>query len=198
MNGRLIQAGQCDFVPPGLLSPEDFDRTLSCAQADDQLLLPRTGDPVRLGLDDHPQQPFVYDQVRERIERLTSRAERDRMFRRMVLKAYDQRCAVTGLRLINGGGRAEVDAAHIRPVEHDGPDSLNNGIALSGTAHWMFDRGLITLDDDLTIRVSRQTNDPDSIRSLVNRSGFALAPARASDRPHRTFLRWHREHCFKP
>jgi len=42
--------------------------------------------------------------------------------------------AITGLKLINGGGRAEVDAAHTRPVEANGPDVLSNGIALSGTA----------------------------------------------------------------
>jgi hypothetical protein len=82
-----------------------------------------------------------------------SRIMRDRVFRRIVLRAYDQRCAITGLKLINGGGRAEVAAAHIRPVEASGPDIVNNGIALSGTAHWMFDRGLISLSDDLEILV---------------------------------------------
>ena len=60
------------------------------------------------------------------------------------LRAYDARCAITGLKLINGGGRAEVAAAHIRPVEANGPDIISNGIALSATAHWMFDRGLIS------------------------------------------------------
>jgi putative restriction endonuclease len=61
----------------------------------------------------------------------------------------------------------------------------------------MFDRGLISLADDLTILISRQTNDPQGIQSIINKSGLALAPARMSDRPHPHFLRWHREHCFK-
>jgi putative restriction endonuclease len=113
------------------------------------------------------------------------------------LRAYDRRCAISGLKLINGGGRAEVAAAHIRPVEANGPDIINNGIALSGTAHWMFDRGLISLDDDLKILVSRQTNDPDTVRALINQTGCALPPLRGSDRPHPHFLRWHRENCFK-
>src|SRR3546814_5241197 len=64
---------------------------------------------------------------------------------------------------------AEVDAAHIRPVEANGPDILTNGIALSGTAHWMFDRGLISFSDDFDIMVSRQVNDPDGVRGLINR-----------------------------
>ena len=99
---------------------------------------------------------------------LSSRVVRDRLFRRLILQAYDKRCAITGLKLINGGGRAEVDAAHIKPVEANGPDILTNGIALSGTAHWMFDRGLISLSDNLDILVSRQANDADSIRGLIN------------------------------
>ena len=122
---------------------------------------------------------------------------RDRVFRRIVLRAYSERCAISGLKLINGMGRAEVAAAHIRPVEANGPDIVSNGIALSGTVHWMFDRGLIGLSDDLQILISRQANDPDSIRTLVNKSGVALAPERFSERPHPHFLQWHRQHCFK-
>nr|AAQ87457.1 Hypothetical protein RNGR00332 [Sinorhizobium fredii NGR234] len=101
------------------------------------------------------------------------------------------------MKLINGGGRAEVDAAHIRPVEANGPDILSNGIALSGTAHWMFDLGLISLSDDLNILVSRQVNDPESIQSLINKTGDAIVPQRPFERPHPHFLRWHRDNCFK-
>ena len=54
--------------------------------------------------------------------------------RRQVLEAYHSRCAVTGLKLINGGGRAEVEAAHIRP-SRTRSDHVRNGIALSGTVH---------------------------------------------------------------
>lgn len=90
-----------------------------------------------------------------------------------------------------------MEAAHIRPVEANGPDIVSNGIALSGTAHWMFDRGLIGLDDDLRIIVSRQANDSDGIRSVVNSSGRILVPHREADQPHPQFVRWHREHCFK-
>jgi len=122
---------------------------------------------------------------------------RDRVFRRLVLRAYDSRCAITGLKLINGGGRAEVEAAHIRPVESNGPDIVNNGVALSGTAHWMFDRGLLGIADDLKILVSRQVNDPSSVCAMINESGYLLPPHRLADRPHPRFLSWHRENCFK-
>jgi len=108
-----------------------------------------------------------------------------------------ERCAITGLRLINGGGRAEVEAAHIRPVEHDGPDIVSNGLALSGTAHWMFDRGLVGLSDDLKLLVSRQSNDLDAVKGMINASGSLLAPERPANRPRQEFVTWHRENCFK-
>ncbi len=67
--------------------------------------------------------------------------------------------AISGLRIINGGGRAEAQAAHTRPVQANGPDSLWNGVALCSTFHWMFDRGLILIDEDYdsaTIRMRSQ------------------------------------------
>jgi putative restriction endonuclease len=61
----------------------------------------------------------------------------------------------------------------------------------------MFDRGLISFSDDLKILISRQVNDPDSVRALVNKTEHALFPQRPSQRPHPHFLNWHRENCFK-
>ncbi|MCP4822085.1 MAG: restriction endonuclease, partial [Shimia sp.] len=143
------------------------------------------------------QTPFQHMPARERVNHLTNRAVRDRNFRKNILRAYGERCAITGLRLINGGGRAEVEAAHIGPVEHDGPDIVSNGIALSGTAHWMFDRGLVGLADDLTILVSRQSNDIEAVTSMINSTGKILVPDRLANQPRTEFVTWHRENCFK-
>ena len=104
---------------------------------------------------------FLEERVPFQVERplvlsLVSKPFRERAFRRAVMDAYDGRCAVSGWRLVNGGGRLEAQAAHIRPVEHGGPDSVRNGLALSGTAHWMFDRGLIGFNDDLDILITEK------------------------------------------
>ncbi|RYG94527.1 MAG: restriction endonuclease, partial [Alphaproteobacteria bacterium] len=165
----------------------------------DKFELPRIGEPLSSddGFSEGLHAPFIFDEQRDRVLQLSSRIVRDRLFRRLILQAYDKRCAITGLKIINGGGRAEVDAAHIKPVEANGPDILTNGIALSGTAHWMFDRGLIGLSDDLDILVSRQANDADSIRGLINPTGRAIVPYRPFERPHPQFLHWHRQNCFK-
>jgi putative restriction endonuclease len=192
--GRISGRAQSAVRP---ISPSDFRRILDHGFEEGAPLLPRLDDDLSsLGFGEE-QTPFKFDQLRDRTSVTVSRILRDRVFRRVVLRAYGERCAITGLRLINGRGRAEVAAAHIRPVEANGPDIISNGLALSGTAHWMFDRGLISLADDLEILISRQTNDLQGVRSVINKSGRALAPGRISDRPHPHFLRWHREHCFK-
>lgn len=190
--GRISGRAQSAIRP---LSRDDFNKIVQQGLNDTTPLLPRVDQPALEANED--QVPFQLEQERERVSSLTSRILRDRVFRKVVLRAYDQRCAVTGLKLINGSGRAEVAAAHIRPVEERGPDIVSNGIALSGTAHWMFDRGLISLADDRQILVSRQVNDPDGVRALINKDGRAIEPRRASDRPHPHFLRWHRHYRFK-
>ena len=205
-NGTLVErgllneaqriSGRAQAAVRGL-SPSDFYRIVQAGLDDDHPLLPRVGVDEQLPRFQEDHAAFRFDEERERVSTLISRVVRDRVFRKIVLRAYDERCAVTGLKLINGGGRAEVEAAHIRPVEANGPDIVSNGLALSGTAHWMFDRGLIGLDDDMSILISRQANDVDGIRSIINPRGRAIVPARSADRPHPHFVRWHREHCFK-
>lgn len=200
--GRISGRAQAAVRP---ISLEDFNRILDLGIPDEDPLLPRTGEGLGqtrgLGAPtsslQEEQAPFELDVERRRVEVYASRPVRDRIFRRIVLHAYDSRCAITGLKLINGGGRAEVQAAHIKPVEANGPDHITNGLALSGTAHWMFDRGLITLGDNLEVLVSRQVNDAQSVWGLVNRARRLAVPANPAHRPHPAYLAWHREHCFK-
>lgn len=106
--------------------------------------------PTADGFED---EPAIFE--RPLVERLTVRPFRDAAFAVAVKRAYGDTCAFTGLQIINGGGRSEAQAAHIRPVAHDGPDSVRNGMALSATAHWMFDRGLVSVDDDLTLLIAK-------------------------------------------
>ncbi|MBD9529942.1 HNH endonuclease [Paracoccus sp. PAR01] len=131
------------------------------------------------------------------VERLTRRKYREVAFSRKVREAYGYRCAISGLQLRNGGGRPEVQAAHIRPVERDGSDSVRNGLALSGTLHWMFDRGLISVaEDSETILVSRNKVPSDVITRLIRPNGKLLKPVGRNHHPHPENLRWHRENIF--
>jgi putative restriction endonuclease len=132
------------------------------------------------------------------IERVLSRPVRDAAFRHAIQAAYDSTCAMTGIRLINGGGRAEAQAAHIRPVAEHGPDSIRNGLALSGTVHWMFDRGLISLGDppDYPILLSRH-GVPDSVRRLFNPEMLLRKPTDQRFWPAPAYAEFHRMQIFK-
>lgn len=191
INGQPVERGLANAqasVRP--LSNSDFARIVGLGLPQEEFL-PRTGDPEPLSRVQEVRVPFEVE--RPLVQSLISRPFRDRAFRRAVMEAYDGRCAITGFKLVNGGGRLEAQAAHIRPVEHGGPDSVRNGLALSGTAHWMFDRGLIGFADDLSILVHRKVNDRDSVEAVINKSGRLLSPAIDAHHPHQQFLSWHRQ-----
>ena len=130
------------------------------------------------------------------VTQVISRKFRDEAFRRHVRDAYNNTCAVTGLKLVNGNGRPEVQAAHIRPVEMDGPDTVRNGLALTGTVHWLFDRGLISIDNTFRIVLS-PAGLPDELERLIPRHRNLTLPLRQELRPHQTYLQWHRQNRFK-
>lgn len=173
------------------ISEEDFDRIIAEGMVDAAELLPREDADV-------PRENVVREEPWlgpvERETALVSRTVRDRQFRKRVLEVYDCRCALTGMQLINGGGRAETQAAHVMSVEAGGPDTVANGIALSGTVHWMFDRGLISLSDAGEILLSSKINDLDSVTKLIHSDRRARFPANDALRPHARFLAWHREY----
>ncbi len=177
-------------------------RLLSDGEFDTILSLGFTSDPILLGLDQAPETidgfaephtPFS----RPVIEQIVNRPFREAAFARQVKIAYRNRCAMTGLRLLNGGGRPEVQAAHIRPVADDGPDTVRNGLALSGTVHWMFDRGLISIDEDHSILVAKDKVPADTVERLIIPDRQLLLPDDPRALPHPTYLKYHRERVFK-
>lgn len=117
---------------------------------------------------------------------------RSAAFRGHVLDAYDNRCAVTGLRMVNGGGKAEAQAAHIWSVADGGPDVVQNGIALSATAHWLFDRHLISIDEQYGLLVSHN-KVPSDLTRLFPASGEPIGlPADPRLRPREEYIARHR------
>ncbi|MGJ5197156.1 HNH endonuclease [Bradyrhizobium sp. HKCCYLRH1030] len=124
---------------------------------------------------------------------LSNRIIRDANFRNAVYNAYDNRCAATGLQMFDGRGNSEVHAAHIWAVADGGPDVVQNGIALTATVHWLFDRFLISITDDYRI-IAARTGIPDELLSLLNRhDGSILLPRTKEQWPHPAYLKRHRD-----
>lgn len=187
-NGRAIQS-----IRP--ISDADFNRIVALGLVEEDELLPRVDE-------EEPAASLVQEERAswegpvDRATMLVNRTVRDRQFRKRVLDVYDRRCALTGMKLINGGGRAEAQAAHIMSVGAGGPDVVNNGIALSGTVHWMFDRGLLSLSDAGDILLSRKINDVEGVEKLIYPDRKARLPSSPLHRPHFRYLTWHRRECF--
>ena len=173
-----------------LIPDAEFDRILKAGFAP---VLSETGVSA-VSLPGLAEPPAVFE--RPMVEMLVSRPFRERSFMHNVRSAYFNRCAMTGLRLINGGGRPEVQAAHIQPVASMGPDSVRNGLALSGTVHWMFDRGLISIGDDYRILVSTNHVPEDAAR-LLNKDGSINLPKDETLYPNQHYLKFHRDKVFK-
>ena len=74
--------------------------------------------------------------------------------------------------------------------------AFGNGVALSSTFHWMFDRGLISIDDDYSLLLKRNAV-PEGVLSLVKSDHRLRLPDQRIYRPHPRFLEYHREHVFK-
>ncbi|MCA2990045.1 HNH endonuclease [Gemmatimonas sp.] len=183
-------------VPPKSL--QNAVRPVSFMEAEEvvrQGLLLQPSEGIRVGLVDA--EDLIDTPERRSQEIVTNRLVRDASFRfRVVEQAYDGRCALTGVRMTNGYGRAEVDAAHIQPVANGGPDSTRNGLALMKSMHWAFDRGLVALSDSGHILTVDRGLDL-TVAKLLPDDRRAFLPEAPDLRPHHAFLRWHREHVFK-
>lgn len=146
-------------------------------------------DPATRALLDAPEEA----QERQIKQILLNRKIRDAAFRSAVCTAYDNTCAVTGLKIVNGGGKTEVQAAHIWPVAAGGPDVVQNGLALSGTVHWLFDRGLIKISDEYQLLVSHNKVPSDLLRLFESQMNRIRLPRLKAQWPNKAYLKQHRE-----
>ena len=165
--GRTLQGHSLRTISEiefGDIVRDGLQETLDPANAVRLELDPAHADPETLALLNASEE----EQERRVVQILMNRKIRDASFRRQVCQAYDNTCAITGLRMVNGGGKAEAQAAHIWSVAAGGPDVVQNGLALSATVHWLFDRHLISLADDYGLLVSHN-RVPGELRSLFDR-----------------------------
>ncbi|HSW41967.1 MAG TPA: HNH endonuclease [Patescibacteria group bacterium] len=144
----------------------------------------------------------------ERAHRVVNVLERNAQFRRDVLAAYQNRCAISGFEVgpvATYQARRIIDAAHIRPVSLDGADHVTNGLALTPTLHRLFDEGLFTLayaDRGLETRISpcldrRMIESPDGRFRMPLEDGLLVAlPTAVTMRPDPAQIAYHSRNIF--
>ena len=115
-------------------------------------------------------------------------------FRNAVLSAYNGKCCITGL-----SDKRLLVASHIVPWRENELNRLNprNGLLLSMLHDKAFDLGIITINDDMTILVSKKIVVCDEY--FKNSIGFYDGRQIALPekfKPHTDFLAYHREKIF--
>lgn len=118
-------------------------------------------------------------------------------FRKAVLAAYNFQCCITGLAIPE-----MLNASHIVPWSKDSENRVNprNGLCLNVFHDRAFDRGLLTITSDLTVKVSpivkRITKDPFASEFLLKFDGHSVhKPERFA--PNLDFIRYHNDNVFR-
>ena len=130
-------------------------------------------------------------------ERITSTKQRihQGFFRSAVLSSYHFRCCITGIAIPEA-----LVASHIVPWSASTPHRADptNGLCLSATFDKLFDRGLLTIDEDYRIVFSpriQDTPDPPTKKRVLS---FARKKMALPERfiPSQERLKWHRQNVF--
>ena len=115
-------------------------------------------------------------------------------FRIVVTEAYSRKCSITGERTL-----PVLDAAHIMPFSQKGPSITQNGILLRTDIHALFDKGYLTITDDLKVEVSRRLKEDygnGKIYYPYHGKPLANLPLNKSDMPAKEFLQWHNQNIY--
>ena len=124
---------------------------------------------------------------------------RDTVFRREIVRLYDDQCCITGVRVSAPYTFSMVDACHIVPFYKTFNNHPTNGIALCPNLHRAFDKGAISIDDNYHILVSPTfVENGDSTYSLSALAGTQIElPKDEQFLPDPVAFAWHRKHTFR-
>lgn len=152
----------------------------------------------------HSIQQFVLNDPEVKYKRVEFVTEEDvfvrsHLFKRYISQVYNDTCTVTGMQIRSTYNYNFIDACHIVPFSVSPDDKVNNGLALCPNMHRAFDRGLIAVNDDYQILVSKaikdDVNHPYSLTLLEKRQ--LILPKSEQYYPSLENLAWHRKEIFK-
>ena len=124
---------------------------------------------------------------------------RNANFRVQVVTQYRFTCALTGYGCHTSKGHALVEAAHIHAFHKSHNNSPTNGLALTRDAHWMFDKGLWTLDPRHRVLVADEIFaewGPETEWLRTRHQQPAIFNPGTALRPAEQRLNWHRTQVF--
>lgn len=149
--------------------------------------------PIEQIIDSEEDLKFIQGIEKERIIKVRVNQNN---FRKRILASYNEKCCVTGLNI-----PTLLVASHIIPWAKNEKERLNpkNGLCLNAIHDKAFDRGLITINTDYQLKLSKdilsRKNDI-SIQNLFLKyeNQAIILPDRYL--PHPDFLNWHYNNVF--
>ena len=156
------------------------------------------GEHRQLLIQEVAEHPFLYSVTPEPSEENPARRQ---AFRQEIMRIYNYTCAICRLRVatVDGESVTVTDAAHIIPFRISYNDDIRNGISLCKLHHWVFDRGLISLNERYRVKVSRFIDEEGPVEwrlsNLHNKDIFL--PQQEMLYPAQEALAWHRDEVFR-
>ncbi len=128
----------------------------------------------------------------------STRREGQQMFRRLVAENYERKCCITGI-----STPELLVASHIKPWADSSPTERTdprNGLYLNRLHDGLFDRLLMTLDEDMRIVYSddvRKNNSEEIFESFFGKSENHRLRSASKYEPDETLIAYHRERAYK-
>jgi putative restriction endonuclease len=129
----------------------------------------------------------------------TGKNIRNSAFRKRVLRAYEYCCAICGFDVRLGDRLVAVEAGHIKWHQAGGPETENNGLALCCMHHKLFDLGVFTISNSLTVTVSEDAHGSTGFQEWVMafHGKKIKPPISATYFPNASFVEWHVREVFQ-
>ena len=144
------------------------------------------------------------EEYRQEIKKLLERKNeeeiflRGSLFKREIPKIYNNTCCISGMKIDATINVSMIDACHIVPFSFSYDDTVTNGIALCPNLHRAFDKGLIAIDENYKVVVSKNFKENEnsySIRAFENK--IINLPSIESYFPTANNFNWHFKNIFK-
>jgi putative restriction endonuclease len=118
-------------------------------------------------------------------------------FRKAVLAAYNYQCCITGLEIPE-----LLNASHIIPWSKDEANRVNprNGLCLNVIHDRAYDRGLLTITPEFTVKVSKSIkniNASNAVQDFLLRYDGSIINKPARFLPDPKFLKYHNRRVFR-
>jgi predicted restriction endonuclease len=121
-----------------------------------------------------------------------------RFFRQTVLASFSERCCITGMPIPQ-----LLEAAHILPwtISPENRNNPRNGLCMTRLHHAAFDAGLIGIDENFRVTISKELSRCSSNRPVV--ANFLCFEGKAIELPEKfvpdpEFLKTHMRSVFRP